>query len=124
MGSKEENSGPSNVNPEEEEDEVDYDDEEDGEEDFEDEEGEAEYGDEEGEEDQQSQPSQDPKENGPQKEKKKRGKNEKINNTLLYDIMGIKQDATQEEIKKAYRKLALLKHPDKNPDDQAAVDNF
>lgn len=46
------------------------------------------------------------------------------NNTVLYDIMGLKKDATMEEIKKAYKKLALLKHPDKNPNDQQAAENF
>ena len=46
------------------------------------------------------------------------------NNTLLYDIMNLKKDATQEEIKKSYRKLALIKHPDKNPNDKEAAQNF
>lgn len=32
----------------------------------------------------------------------------------LYDVLGLKSDASQEDIKKAYRKLALLCHPDKN----------
>lgn len=38
----------------------------------------------------------------------------------LYEVLGVERDATASEIRKAYRKQALLSHPDKNPGDPAA----
>ena len=48
-----------------------------------------------------------PGQGGPQKE---------VENSKLYEVLGVEKDATMDQIKKSYRKLAIKNHPDKGGD--------
>ncbi|POS74052.1 psi1 [Diaporthe helianthi] len=47
-----------------------------------------------------------------------------VKETKLYDQLGVKPEASQDEIKKGYRKAALKYHPDKNKDNPEAAEKF
>jgi len=42
----------------------------------------------------------------------------------FYEILGVSKSANEKEIKKAYRKVAMKFHPDKNPDNKEAESKF
>ena len=45
-------------------------------------------------------------------------------NRTYYDLLGVAKEASEDDIKACYRRLAIKFHPDKNQNDPAAADKF
>ena len=41
-----------------------------------------------------------------------------------YEVLGVEKDASAKSIKTSYKSIALANHPDRNPDDESAVERF
>jgi molecular chaperone DnaJ len=50
--------------------------------------------------------------------------NSRVSKADYYEILGVSRDANEQELKSAYRKLALKYHPDRNPGDHASEEKF